>query len=188
MNAERDIVDVPLEHATRFLNFGAVTLISTTDGTTPDASAVAWSKPCAKTPPTFTLTVGTRHRTWANLARTGMLGINIPTADGVDMVMYCGRHSGNDGDKLVEGGIAVRYGRVLKDLPLLDACAAWLECRVVMDALEEGNSLVRVEAVGASCVKGVMTDQFTWNTQAFPTLHHLGGSRFMTGGSINDVL
>lgn len=188
MSNGREIVDVPLENATRFLNFGAVTLISTTDGTTPDASAVAWSKPCAKTPPTFTLTVGTRHKTWENLARTGMLGINIPTADLVDTVMYCGRNSGHDGDKLSRGRIAVRYGRVLKELPLLEACAAWLECRVDMDALEEGNSLVRVEAVGASCVKGVLSEQFTWNTVDFPTLHHMGGSRFMKAGEVIDVL
>lgn len=186
MSTDRDIIDVPLENATRFLNFGAVTLISTTDGVTPDVSTVAWAKPCAKKPPTFTLTVGVRHRTYANLLKTGILGINVPTADQVGTVMYCGHHSGNDSDKIREGGVAVRLGKVLPTLPLVDGCAAWLECRVDLDSLEEGSSLVRVEAVGASCVRGVMTDQYTWDTEKFPTLHHLGGSRFIVGGEIID--
>jgi len=187
MSNRQDIVEVPLAQAYRLMGFGPVIMVSTTDGSTPDASTVAWARPCAKEPPTFSLNVGTGHRTYKNLAKTGMLCINVPTREFVDTVMYCGRVSGNDVDKVREREIEIRYGNVLRDLPLLDDCVAWLECRVVPWTIERGTSMIRAEAVAASCVEGVLTEQYAWNVARFQTLHHLGGSQFMVSGDVLDM-
>ena len=177
----QDLQRIPLAHAYRLLNHGPLVLLSTTDGSSPDVSTVAWSKPCRKNPPRFQLTVGTSHRTYKNLARTGVVGINIPTADLVELVLYCGRTSGNHVDKIAARSIELRPGEELTGLPLIASCAAWLECRVLPECLEAGTSDLTVEAVAATCRVGVLSPEYSWNVEAFPTLHHLGGTRFMVG-------
>ncbi|MFH1530528.1 MAG: flavin reductase family protein [Pseudomonadota bacterium] len=181
MTSEHDIQRIPLPWAYRLLNHGPLVLVSTTDGERGDVSTVAWARPCQKNPPRFSLTIGTSHRTWKNLTRTGILCINVPTADLVDLVLYCGRCSGDDVDKIQLREIPIRAGGELRTLPLVDSCAAWLECRVTAETLAEGTSRIEVEAVAASCRAGVLSPQFTWNVDAWPTLHHLGGSRFLVG-------
>ena len=181
MTISPDLQPIPLPWAYRLLNHGPLVLLSTTDGSTPDVSTVAWSKPCRKDPPQFCLTVGTSHRTYKNLARTGIVGINIPTADLADLVLYCGRNSGDDVDKVSARSIELRPGEELTELPLIASCAAWLECRVLPECLEAGTSDLTVEAVAASCRAGVLSPEYSWNVEAFPTLHHLGGTRFMVG-------
>ncbi len=39
----------------------------------------------------------------------------------------------------------------------------------------------------ASCRIGILSPEFSWNVEAFPTLHHLGGSRFMVGERMMSV-
>jgi flavin reductase (DIM6/NTAB) family NADH-FMN oxidoreductase RutF len=181
MTIARDIQDIPLRWAYRFLNHGPLVLISTTDGEQPNVSTVAWARPCQKDPPRFSLTIGTSHRTYKNLALNGMVGINVPTAELMEQVLYFGRVSGDDVDKIGVQGGPIRQGADLTDLPLLNNCAAWLECKVSPESLAAGTSHVQVEAVAASCRSGVFSPQFTWNVDAFQTLHHLGGSRFVVG-------
>jgi len=187
MTPSCEIQRIPLSHAYRLLNHGPLVLVSTTDGEVGDVSTVAWARPCRKDPPRFSLTIGTAHRTWKNLQANGLLGLNVPTADLVDLALYCGRRSGDDVDKLAEGGIPVRPGEALTDLPLVDSCAAWLECRVTPETLAAKSSRIEVEAVAASCRTGVLSPRFTWNVAAYPTLHHLGGSRFLVGERILSV-
>jgi flavin reductase (DIM6/NTAB) family NADH-FMN oxidoreductase RutF len=181
MTIAHELQRIPLPWAYRLLNHGPLVLVSTTDGSKGDVSTVAWARPCQKDPPRFSLTIGTSHRTWKNLTRTGILAINIPTADLTDLVLYCGRCSGDDVDKIALHPIPIRPGDELSVLPLVDSCAAWLECRVTPETLAAGTSEIVVEAVAASCRTGVLSPQFTWNVDAYPTLHHLGGSRFLAG-------
>ncbi len=181
MTNPHDLQPVPLPWAYRLLNHGPLVLLSTTDGERANVSTVAWARPCRKDPPQFCLTVGTSHRTYKNLARTGHVGINIPTADLADLVLYCGRNSGHNVDKVALRKIAMRPGAELRNLPLVEACAAWMECRVLPESLATGTSELRVEAVAAACRTGVLSPVFSWNVEAFPTLHHLGGTRFMVG-------
>ncbi len=187
MTIAHDLQNIPLPWAYRLLNHGPLVLVSTTDGDMGDVSTVAWARPCQKDPPRFTLTIGTSHRTWKNLTATGIVGINVPTADLVDLVLYCGRCSGDDVDKIALQQIPVRMGTELGTLPLVDSCAAWLECKVTQETLDEGTSRVEVEAVAASCRTGVLSPQFTWNVDAYPTLHHLGGSRFLVGNQMKNA-
>lgn len=176
---EKVIVD--LEWAYRLLGFGPLVLVSTTDGIRPDVCAIAWCCPCAKTPPSFALSIGKRHKTYQNIMKTGTFGINVPTADQTDLVLYSGTVSGNNVDKFEERRIPYHFGRELTSLPLLTECAAWLECQLV-PSVEAGDHAVIVgQAVAASSRPGVLLDDHTWNTRDHPTLHHLGGRNFLVG-------
>lgn len=181
MTLTNDSQNIPLQWAYRLLNHGPLVLISTTDGEHPNVSTVAWARPCKKDPPRFSLTIGTSHRTYKNLALNGLVGINVPTAELMEQVLYFGRVSGDDEDKIGLQGVPIRQGAELADLPLLDNCAAWLECKLTPESLASGTSQVQVEAVAASCRTGVLSSEFTWNVESYKTLHHLGGSRFLVG-------
>jgi flavin reductase (DIM6/NTAB) family NADH-FMN oxidoreductase RutF len=175
------IQPVDLQWAYRFLGFGPLVLVSTTDGQTPDVSAVAWCAPCDKVPPTFMLSIGDSHRTYRNLKQTGFFGINVPTVSNADLVMYTGTVSGNDVDKVAEGNIGLWYGRHFGTLPLVSDCAAWLECKC-LPTVDVGDSQIIVgQAVAAYCRPGVLLPDHSWNTAEFPTLHHLGGRNFLVG-------
>ncbi len=181
MTTDQNIVTVDLQWAYRLMGFGPLVLVSTTDGIRPDVAAIAWCSPCAKHPPTFALAIGKRHKTYQNIMKTGYFGINVPTADLTELVLYSGTVSGNNVDKFHERRIPYHSGQELTKLPLLTDCAAWLECKLI-PSLESGdNSLIVGEAVAASSRAGVLKEDHTWNAEEYPTLHHLGGRSFLVG-------
>jgi flavin reductase (DIM6/NTAB) family NADH-FMN oxidoreductase RutF len=175
---------VDLQWAYRLLGFGPVVLVSTTDGEKGDVSAVAWCAPAEMDPPVAMLAIATEHKTYENLSRTGILGINVPTAENVDLVMYCGTKSGHEVDKIRDGNIPVRFGEAFPSLPLIDSCAAWLECKVLPGTEAGGHGIVMAEVLAASCRPGVLTRNHIWDVAHYPTLHHLGGPHFVVGTRI----
>jgi len=52
--------------------------------------------------------------------------------------------------------------------------------------LRQGEELTDLPLI-ASCRIGVLSPEFSCNIEAFPTLHHLGGSRFMVGERMMSV-
>jgi flavin reductase (DIM6/NTAB) family NADH-FMN oxidoreductase RutF len=172
---------VDLDWAYRLMGFGPLVMVSTTDGLRPNAAAIAWAAPLAKTPPTFALAVGKGHKTYKNIMKTGTFAINIPTAKDVDTVLWTGSVSGNEVDKFSARRLNYRPGAVHSKLPLMDDAAAWLECTLVPGVDAGDNSMVVGVAVAASCRKGVLLADQTWNQADFPTLHHLGGRSFLVG-------
>ena len=173
--------EVDLKWAYRMINAGPVVLVSTADGDTPNACTIAWCAPCSKVPPQFMLCIGRRHKTFGNLEHSHILGINIPSADQLDLVRYLGTTSGNRIRKFEQREIPYHMGGVLTHLPLLNACAGWLECRVLDPGIGE-TSIVLVEAIAARCRIGAFTNDRTWNTEQFPLITHLGGTHFLASG------
>ncbi len=181
MPTDTEIIAVDLEWAYRLLGFGPLVLVSTTDGMRPDVSAIAWCCPCAKEPPTFALAIGKGHKTYQNIMKTGYFGINVPTADLTDLVLYAGTASGHRVDKFDARRIPYHLGQQLPSLPLVSQCAAWLECKLIPSSEAGDNSVVMGRAVAASSRAGVLLDDHTWNVEVYPTLHHLGGRNFLVG-------
>ena len=181
MRNETGVIDVDLGWAYRFLGYGPLVLVSTTGGMKGDVSTVAWCAPCSKSPPTLMISIGKSHKTYKNIMQTGYFGINVPTTSALDLVMYAGTVSGNDTDKLAERKIPVGYGKKLDKLPLMKDCVAWLECRLVPGHEAGHMGIIVGEVIAASCRQGVLADDHTWNVEQFPTLHHLGGRKFLVG-------
>lgn len=179
-----DYQPLPLEWAYRLVNFGPLVLVSTTDGRKANVCTVAWCAPCAKKPPTVAISIGKRHKTYKNIMKTGFFGLNIPTADQLPLAWYCGKISGNSVDKIADRGIELFYGSILKTLPLLKACSAWLECKIVPGAEAGDHGIIVAQVVSAGCRAGAVNEQYNWQSQAFPTLHHLGGRSFAVSGKV----
>lgn len=176
-----ELTQVPLDFAYRLINSGPVLLVSSTDGLHRNVCTVAWACPCSKNPPTIAIALGKSHRTYKNIMQTGYFGLNVPTADLLDLVWLCGSKSGHRVDKVSDGNIPIRLGTTYDKLPLVDSCAAWLECKMVPGAEAGDHGVIVAQAVTASCRPGVLNDDRTWNSADFPTLHHVGGKRFVVG-------
>ncbi len=90
---------------------------------------------CAK-PPMIGIGVHPWVYSHSLIESTGEFVVNIPTADLVEQVKYCGRVSGRDVDKFKETGLTpVAASRV--KAPLIEQCPVNLEC-VVRQALRLG--------------------------------------------------
>lgn len=173
-------VTLDLGRAYRLINHGPTVLVSTTDGAVPNACPVAWCAPASRSPSQLVLSLGTGHKTKANLRATRQCVVNVPTLEALDVVMRCGGSSGHDGDKLGPLGIETAPSRVV-GAPRLPCCVAWIEARL---ASELGDGLVLLEAVHAEHRPGVLDGDGHFDVAAFPTLHHLGGSRFHLPGRV----
>ncbi len=177
-----------MRYATRLLNHGPVTLLTTADGDGPNVCAVAWCMPWSKKPPHFVMKLGRRHLSWDKLMATGEAVLNVPAADQAAAVLCAGRTEGRDlppgTDKLAACGFEALPSRVVRP-PRLAGCVAWLECRLVRRDLAEQEGIVFLEAVAAE--SPYLDERGTLDVLARPTLHHLGGDRFVADGRIIDL-
>lgn len=182
-----DYQSVPLEWAYRLLNHGPLVLVSTTDGMKPNVCTVAWCAPCSKSPPTIAISIGKRHKTYKNIMKTGHFGLNIPTADLLDLVWYCGSTSGNNIDKVSEGKVEMFQGHEINRLPLVAGCSAWLECSMIPGAEAGDHGIIVAQVSAAGCRPGAMNQDYNWNVVDHPTLHHLGGKKFAVANTLVKV-
>lgn len=180
-------MNIPLEKATRLVNHGPVVMVSTTDGQRPNACAIAWCMPYSKKPAWVALKIGKSHLTWDNLMATEDLVINVPSAEQVEAVLKVGRVKGREvSDKLALAGLAPLPSEQVGP-PRIAGCVAWLECRLVRRELAEADGIVLAEVVAAAAADGAFREDGTLDTERFPTLHHLGGDRFVADGRIIDL-
>lgn len=101
------------------------------DGTV-DVMNMAWGGICA--PTMVSLNIGGRHRTAANIKRTGSFTLSVPSVEQAAEADWFGIASGNDvPDKFSCTGMhAVKSTRV--DAPVIEEFPVTLECRVVSTA------------------------------------------------------
>lgn len=172
-----------LSKSYRLVNHGPTVLVSTTDGTTTNACAVAWCAPASRSPARFVLTIGKRHKTYENLTKIPECVINIPTLEAMDELLVCGHQTGHDGDKLAKAGVKLLDSETVKPHRLA-ACIAWIEAKMIGEPVIDGTTLIVVEATHVETVPGVLDPQGHMNVQTFKTLHHLGGPRFALPGEV----
>jgi flavin reductase (DIM6/NTAB) family NADH-FMN oxidoreductase RutF len=97
-------------------------------------------------------------------------------------VWHCGTVSGRDGDKFVSAGLNEETAQVV-GAPLVAECFAHAECRVV-DAYTTGDHTLFVGEVVAAAVEEAAFDDHLMLEGPYNTLHHLGGSRFVTSAGV----
>lgn len=174
-------VELPRNRWTRLLNSGPAVLLATRSGERANLCTIAWAMPIAKSPPSFALLVGRRHRSFELLAESGELAIALPTRELASAVMQCGTLKGRKVDKWAHCG--------LTPLPLpgvsvegVAECCASIGARVTDLELAQRTGIVTVEAVSALGREGLIRDDGTVDSLRFQLLHHQGGARFYLPG------
>ncbi len=86
-----------------------------------------------------------QHHTNKGIREHTCFSINIPSAEMVEKVDYCGIYSGNKVDK--SDVFEVFYGE-LKEAPMISECPVTMECRLVRTVEFEHNDMFVGEVVG----------------------------------------
>jgi flavin reductase (DIM6/NTAB) family NADH-FMN oxidoreductase RutF len=181
-----DRVSVPLRYASRLLNHGPTTLVTSRAGTRANVMAAQWVMPVDYDPSKLALVLDRTTYTYELFAESGVLGFSIPRREQASLVYRCGSSSGRELDKLPT--IETFAGSVL-DVPLVAGCLGWLEARVLrspaLDEVAAELELVVLEVVAAAA------DARCWRDDRLvldecQTLHHLGGGMFRASGELVD--
>jgi len=107
----------------------AVLVTSALPGQAPNIITVAWTGIMNSDPPVVYVSVRPSRHSHRLIKESGEYVINIPSADQVREVDYCGTVSGRDEDKFAACGFTPLAGHHVK-APLIKECPVNLECRV----------------------------------------------------------
>ena len=176
-------VEVPLRRAYKLINHGPTTLIASAAGGRRNVMAAAWVMALDFDPARIAAVIARDTFTRTLVDASGEFTVNVPTLGMIDAVYAAGRVSGESVDKFVTHAFATAPASKVA-APLIEGCAAWLECRVLPEpAIQERYDLFIADVVAAwaddvSFVDGVW--QFPSDDKR--TLHHLAAGVFMTSG------
>ncbi|MFO1319043.1 MAG: flavin reductase family protein [Burkholderiales bacterium] len=178
---------VALEHASRLLNHGPTVLVTSAADGRRHVMAAAWSMPVEFTPPRIAIVIDKQTHTRELIHASGAFGVCIPGAALVDLTFAVGSESGRTVDKFAKYGIASTTSPTL-GVPLMQAgCVAWLECRWIPEPRSEAvydTCFAEVLAAGAD-IRVFRQGRWSFSDDhpELHTIHHLGGGKFVRGGS-----
>ncbi|MDI9447267.1 MAG: flavin reductase family protein [Pelotomaculaceae bacterium] len=108
----------------------AVLVTSRLEGSEPNIITIAWTGVMSSEPPVVYISVRPVGRHSYRLIKdSGEYVINIPSADQIKMVDYCGVVTGKDVNKFKETGLTPVPGARVR-APLIAECPVNIECRV----------------------------------------------------------
>ena len=168
--------EVALREAKWLVEPGCVVLV--TSGTLERANIMtfSWQTPVHSGEPCLLqLVINPTRYTYELIQQNRELVINVPGAELVREVHMIGTTSGRRVEKFRESGLTPVASEMVAP-PLVDECAANLECRVVQIIDIEHHHLLICQAVRA--VAEVAYFDGRWNPERFHTLHYLGGNRY----------
>jgi flavin reductase (DIM6/NTAB) family NADH-FMN oxidoreductase RutF len=181
---------VPLAKCYRLLNHGPTVLVSAAHKGQRNIMAAAWAMPLDFQPPKVTVVLDKSVWTRQLLEGSGTFVINVPTVAQLDIVETVGSTSGlaiskeHEQDKFTAYGLETFAGDLVQT-PLLEGCAAWLECRLIPEAHNQTQyDLFIGEVVAAWADERVFSDGH-WHFEGhndLRTLHHVAGGHFLVIG------
>ena len=160
----------PLNQPFTLIEPGPVTLVTTHDGQRDNVMTITWTM-VLDFEARFALSTVPWNYSWQALVSTGECVLAIPSAEMLDTVVEIGLCSGKDTDKFEKFALARHKADKVK-APLLSACLANIECRVI-DIVEQ-YGIVILEGVAAHVAP---------HREKRSTLHAVGDGTFITDGT-----
>jgi flavin reductase (DIM6/NTAB) family NADH-FMN oxidoreductase RutF len=176
-------VSVPLRRAYKLINHGPTTLITSAAEGKRNVMAAAWVMPLDLDPPKVAAVIAADTHTRPLIEASGEFVVNVPTAAMAEKVYAAGKVSGEDEDKFEMYGLETSRASIV-GAPLVEGCAAWLECRIVPEPeIQKRYDLFVAEVVAAwadseSFVDGV----WSFARDDLRTIHHLSAGVFLMSG------
>lgn len=131
----------------------------------PNIIVLGWAMPTSGSAPMVAISVGHTRYSHQTISAGGDFVLAFPAASMTDAMMYCGTHSGRDGDKFGPAGLRTLPARRVRS-PLVDGCVANFECRLVSQHTTGDHTIFVGEILTAHVEDGV------------ERLYNLGGGRF----------
>ena len=173
-------MDIDLQKAHRLNNSGSVILVTCGKDEKYNIITLAWQTPLSINPPLVGISVAPSHYSHGLIRESGEFTINIPSREQLDIVHYCGTHSGKNVNKIERLNLCVKPGRIISPPHLVDSLGQ-IECELRAHHKVGDHSFFVGEVIYA-CVKDDAFDG-VWNS-AEVTLHHLGGDSYQCGSEI----
>ncbi|NVM28912.1 MAG: flavin reductase family protein [Candidatus Helarchaeota archaeon] len=166
--------NIPLTQAFRLAYPKIVCLITAKD----NIITLAWTTTISFNPPIFGVSIGPTRYTHKLITEAGAFGVNLPTMEIVDKVLYCGRNSGRMVNKFEKTGLTPIAAKKI-DAKLIKECVANFECEVI-DAQEYGDHTLFVgKVVAAMCEEGkYLSTEKRLKIEELELIYHCGGDLF----------
>lgn len=119
---------------------------------------VAWAGTACTKPPMLTIAVRPERLSYEYIKETGVFVVNLPSADLVKKVDYCGVKSGRIINKIEEMKFKLSYGSEV-DAPIIDDCPVALECKVKSITALGTHDLVLAEIVAVHVDDNLFDEQ-----------------------------
>ncbi|WP_295978336.1 flavin reductase family protein [uncultured Variovorax sp.] len=195
MNAIAHRQPVALNKAYRLLNHGPTVLVSAAHAGRRNIMAAAWAMPLDFDPPKVAVVLDKSTWTRELLEGAGSFALQVPVRAQLDLTETLGNTSGRDiagqpgQDKFAAYGLSTFAGTAI-DAPLLEGCAAWLECRLLPEpAIQQRYDLFLGEVIAAQADERVFSNG-RWHFDGHDelrTLHHVAGGHFIVDGEALDA-
>ena len=147
----------------------------------PNFMTAAWCGIVASTPPAISVAVRPARFTLAGISANNTFSINVPSAELVEKVDYCGIYSGHKVDK--SQIFKISYGR-LGSAPLIEECPVNLECRVI-HSLDLGSHTLFIGEIAETYVnEDCLTDGQADPAKIDPLIYTTGVKQYQRLGEI----
>lgn len=186
---------VDLPKAYRLLNHGPTVLVSAAHAGRRNIMAAAWAMALDFSPAKVAVVIDKRTLTRELVEASGSFALNVPCRAQAAVTLAVGNSSGRelpaDEDKFGAFGLPHFPGSAI-EVPLLEGCAAWLECRVLSEPHNEQRyDLFIGEVVAAWADTRVFADGH-WKDDpmqdpALRTIHYIAGGHFFATGDAFEV-
>jgi flavin reductase (DIM6/NTAB) family NADH-FMN oxidoreductase RutF len=163
---------LPLSKVYGLLEPGPVLLLTTAHKGHPNVMTLSWQTMLEFEPPQIGCVVSNRNFSFKALKATRQCVLNIPDRSLANEVVGCGNTSGRDIDKFEAFNLSTAAATLVK-APLIEACFANLECRVIDTSRVNRYGLFVLEVVQA---------WYDPSRKTPDTLHHRGKGHFMVAG------
>lgn len=178
---------VELRHAYRLLNHGPTTLLSAASGEQQNVMAAAWVMPLDFEPPKLAAVIASGTHTRALVEASGEFCVSLPTTEQLALTYAVGTSSGKELDKQARFGLSLSAASQVK-APLVEGCAAWLECRVLEEpGLAERYDLFVAEVLAAWADDALFSGGEWRFSGERRTIHHLARGIFFATGERLEV-
>ena len=176
-------ISVEPRHTYKLINHGPTTLITSAAGAKRNVMAAAWVMALDINPPKVAAVIAEDTYTRELVDASGELVVALPTRAMVDVTYAVGSVSGREIDKFEKYALKTSPATKVAP-PLVEGCAAWLECRVIREPHhEKAYDLFVAEVVAA------WADDASWKNNSWQfanddarTIHHLARGDFLVSG------
>lgn len=147
----------------------------------PNFMTAAWCGVASSKPPALSVALRSERHTLKGIGDHGEFSINVPPANLVKEVDFCGIYSGRKEDK---SGIFKWSAGDLAHTPLVDECPVSMECRV-LHTLNLGTHILIVgEIVQTHIAEACLTDGKPDALKIDPLIFAVGNSRYHRLGEV----
>lgn len=173
---------VELSRCSQLLNHGPVTLVTSAHNGRRDVMAASWAMALDFDPPKVIVIMDSNTLTRELVDASGEFGLQLPLRAIAEQTLAVGSNSGKDLDKFAAFNLNTFPSQKIA-APMIEECAAWLECKVIPDASDRYD-IVIAEVIAAYSNAEVYTDN-RWHFGDNPlnrTMHYVAGGQFFATG------